>query len=157
MRVNQSTFLTVLTIAHKALTRGENIQDAVQILELHMNNCRASVERERKLASKVPPHQSHSETSTAAAVSEIPKFTGKRLAVLRELSRYDMTDEEGQYYTGFTGNTYRPCRVTLMDAGYVYDTGKREMTKARKYAVVWGITDAGRRFLKGGGDEGLQA
>jgi hypothetical protein len=45
------------------------------------------------------------------------------------------------------GNSYRPCRVTLADKGYVQDTNVRRLTSHRKKAVVWGITQAGIDYL----------
>ena len=70
-------------------------------------------------------------------------------AVLARLSQYPsgLTDEEAQNILGMQGNSYRPCRVTLMDKGLVYDTGKRRKTNQRKDAVVWAVTTTGYSTL----------
>jgi hypothetical protein len=46
------------------------------------------------------------------------------------------------------GNSYRPCRVTLMDRGFVADTGDRRKTNQRKDAVVWTVTLDGYKSLE---------
>jgi hypothetical protein len=48
-----------------------------------------------------------------------------------------LTDEEGQILLGMEGNTYRPCRVTLMDRGWLEDSGQRRLTRFKRKAVVW--------------------
>jgi hypothetical protein len=45
------------------------------------------------------------------------------------------------------GNSYRPCRVSLANRGFVYDTGTRRLTSRRKKAAVWAITPAGTEYL----------
>jgi len=96
----------------------------------------------------IPPHQRHSDTSRMAAASVAPIFSGVRLQVLRAISKHPMTDEQGQGIVGMTGNSYRPCRVTLMDAGLIEDTGSRRKTISGRTAVVWGITAEGREYLE---------
>ena len=115
--------------------------DAVQLVKRKIAN------KKKNLLSQLPPHQSHSDTSVAAAVAKIPTFSGERLKVLRELSVYSMTDEEGQHYLGMSGNSYRPARVQLMDAGLVEDSQERRKTGANRLAVVWQITPMGRQYL----------
>jgi hypothetical protein len=97
----------------------------------------------------LPPHQWHSDTSAAAAIDIAPKFGRMTNAVLTLIARYDdgLTDEEGQALMRLEGNSYRPCRVTLADKGYVRDTDLRRLTSHRKKAVVWGITPAGVAYL----------
>ena len=104
--------------------------------------------RSRGKLAEIPPHQRHSDTSRMAAASVAPSFSGVRLQVLRAISRHSLTDEQGQSIVGMTGNSYRPCRVTLMDAGYVEDTGSRRKTASGRTAVVWGITAEGREYLE---------
>ena len=93
----------------------------------------------------LPPHQWHSDTSAAAAVAIAPKFGRMTRSVLTMIARYQdgLTDEEAQSIMGMQGNSYRPCRVTLMDKGFVVDTGHRRKTRQRKDAVVWSVTPEG--------------
>lgn len=97
----------------------------------------------------LPPHQWHSDTSAEAAAAIAPKFGRMTNAVLVLIARYadGLTDEEGQSLMHMEGNSYRPCRVTLADRGYVYDTGIRRLTAHRKKAVVWAITSKGTEYL----------
>ena len=97
----------------------------------------------------LPPHQWHSDTSAAAAAAIAPKFGRMTRSVLTMIARYQdgLTDEEGQSLTRMEGNSYRPCRVTQADKGFVHDTGVRRLTAHRKKAAVWAITPAGTEYL----------
>jgi hypothetical protein len=97
----------------------------------------------------LPPHQSHSDTSRASAIAEAPTFGLKVRTVLVGFAHAmsGLTDEEGQERLQIEGNSYRPCRVTLMDQGLVYDTGFRRKTRAGRPAVVWDLTAKGRETL----------
>jgi hypothetical protein len=97
----------------------------------------------------LPPHQSHSDTSRASAIAEAPTFGLKVRSVLIGFahSMSGLTDEEGQESLQIEGNSYRPCRVTLMDQGMVYDTGLRRKTRANRPAVVWDLTAKGRETI----------
>jgi hypothetical protein len=120
------------------------VQDSINI-------CIALIEAEMKGKGGVlPPHQSHSDTSTSAALSIAPKFGTMTRDVLVNLTKYPsgLTDEEAQNIMGMQGNSYRPCRVTLMDRGFVADTGDRRKTNQRKDAVVWTVTLAGYKSLE---------
>lgn len=139
-----STVLEIMEVSLKALETGEKFFEAQELLRRHISILRKKI----RPSGDIPPHQSHSDTSTAAAMSEAPKFKGKRLIVLRHLNRTDATDEQAQNNLGMSGNTYRPCRVTLVTDGMAYDTGKRARTNAKKEAVVWGITEKGKQYLK---------
>ena len=99
----------------------------------------------RKGKGHLPPHQWHSDTSRAAAEAIAPKFGTLTRDVLLQLSRFPegLTDEEGQRAAGMQGNSYRPCRVSLMDKGFVVDSGHRRKTHQRKDAVVWCVTPEG--------------
>ena len=115
-----------------------------------INVCIALIQADMK-GGVLPPHQSHSETSTSAALSIAPKFGTMTRDVLVNLTKYPsgLTDEEAQNIMGMQGNSYRPCRVTLMDRGFVADTGDRRKTNQRKDAVVWTVTLDGYKSLKG--------
>lgn len=102
----------------------------------------------------LPPHQMHSDTSRAAAEAVAPKFGTMLRIVLEYLALHShglthgLTDEEGQQISSMPGNSYRPSRVTLMDRGFVVDSGKRRKTHQRKDAVVWSITPEGFAALE---------
>lgn len=100
----------------------------------------------------LPPHQSHSDTSSEAALAIAPKFGPMTLKVLTLLFQHPvgLTDEEAQRLMDMEGNSYRPCRVTLADKGYVWDTGRRRLTSRRRRAAVWAITDRGQEYLEKG-------
>jgi hypothetical protein len=103
-----------------------------------------------KSKGNLPPHQWHSDTSRAAAAAIAPKFGTLTRDVLLQLSRFPngLTDEEGQVAAGMQGNSYRPCRVTLMDSGFVVDSGNRRKTHQRRDAVVWSVTPEGFMALE---------
>ena len=103
----------------------------------------------------LPPHQHHSDTSREAAAAIAPKFGRMTNAVLTLIARYadGLTDEEGQSLMRLEGNSYRPCRVTLANKGYVIDTGVRRLTAHRKKAAVWAITSAGTEYLINNGGQ----
>ena len=115
----------------------DSIKTCIDLLEADLGR--------RKGKGTLPPHQAHSDTSRAAAEAIAPKFGTITRKVLVELSKHPhgLTDEEAQNIIGMQGNSYRPCRVTLMDNGLVCDTGNRRKTRQRKDAVVWAVTNAG--------------
>jgi hypothetical protein len=87
----------------------------------------------------LPPHQKHSDTSMGAALtlSESRRAT-LRAAVLRYLVAHDgATDEEMQLALGMNGNTQRPRRCELLEAGLVIDSGLRRPTRNGRKATVW--------------------
>jgi hypothetical protein len=115
----------------------DTIKTCIALLEADMGR--------RKGKGYLPPHQWHSDTSRAAAEAIAPKFGTITRNVLAHLCTYPdgLTDEEGQHTIGMEGNSYRPCRVTLMDKGFVVDSGHRRKTHQRKDAVVWSVTPEG--------------
>lgn len=123
----------------------QSYEDAVQIIEKEIQNKKRGLKPLRS----IPAHQRHSDTSIDAALEVTPtKFTGRRLSVLKAILQQPMTDEEAQVITGIEGNSYRPCRVSLMESGMVEDSGIRRKTRSQKYAVVWQITSLGKTHLK---------
>ena len=103
--------------------------------------------------SDFPPHQGHSDTSRAAAAAIAPKFGPMQMSVLELFARNPsgLIDEEGQWMLGMDGNSYRPCRVTLEQKGFVKDTEGRRKTRRKRPAVIWAITERGVLFLKNEG------
>lgn len=93
-----------------------------------------------------PPHQSHSDTSSASAAKTAPKFSGRLVVALKmfaSLHHNGATDEEGQSLLDLSGDSYRPIRVTLTKHGLVADSGRRRPTTNGRSAVVWVITHKG--------------
>ncbi len=92
--------------------------------------------------SAVLAHQSHSETSLAAAIAYAGRATTARERVFRLLegSSEGLTDEELQTLLGMSANTQRPRRVELERAGLVQDSGLTRETSAGMLAVVWVVT-----------------
>ena len=108
----------------------------------------AKVTKGYKPLSSIPAHQRHSVTSTMAAMDVAVKFTGVRLNVLKLLAQTSLTDEEAQFKMNMTGNSYRPCRISLTKAGLVEESGEYRRTIAKKYANVWQVTSKGIDYLK---------
>ena len=140
--------LSEFEIVLGALTNDWVSQDhglAVQIIQREIK--KMTRRQRRKPLADIPPHQSHSDTSRAAALQSSLTFSDTRYGVLFALSKWPMTDEEAQTGLSIPGNSYRPCRVTLMDAGLVEDSGHRRRTKANRLAVVWKVTHEGLKTL----------
>jgi hypothetical protein len=86
------------------------------------------------------PFQSHSDTSLEAAESMEPKAGTLRWAVLWYLRDFGpATDERMQDVLQMPASTQRPRRVELVRAGFVYDTGRRALTRSGRHAVLWDV------------------
>ena len=86
------------------------------------------------------PFQKHSDTSREAADSMKPTAATLREAVFNYLfgrGGDGATDEEVQDDLNMPGNTERPRRRELQEAGKVRDSGMRRATKTGRQAVVW--------------------
>lgn len=86
-----------------------------------------------------PPFQPHSTTSRDAARS-IAKHSGHdRQRVLAYLKQHPegATDEAMGFALGLSGNTLRPRRRELQQAGLVKDSGRYELTASKRRATVW--------------------
>lgn len=91
-------------------------------------------------ASKPAPGVRKSATSMAAA----KLMDGKRAPLLSQIYHLllgilpdGLTDEEGQDLLRINGNTYRPRRVELEEAGLVKDSLTTRLTASKRKAVVW--------------------
>lgn len=92
-----------------------------------------------------PPYQFHSGTSRAAAESIRPTAEAMRQRVLEYLrlrAGLGATDDEGQRDMEMAGNTYRPRRCELVEAGLVRDSGTTRPTASGRKAVVWLANDS---------------
>lgn len=87
-----------------------------------------------------PPAQDHSPTSVAAADAIAPVAATLRRMVYEAIAAAGadgLTDEEGAEKVGIGGNTYRPRRRELEQAGRIRDSGRTRMTRSNRKAVVW--------------------
>lgn len=86
-----------------------------------------------------PPAQRHSRTSQKAAASIKYRIGDLHRAILQwlESNPQGACDERmaGELDMGL--NTFRPRRRELQLMGYVEDSGRTEMTKSGRGAVVW--------------------
>lgn len=86
------------------------------------------------------PFQRHSDTSREAA--DAMKYSAETLRetvfnYLNYRGAEGATDEEIQDDLDMAGNTERPRRRELQEAGKVRDSGMRRTTKTGRQAVVW--------------------
>lgn len=86
------------------------------------------------------PPSVHGETSEAAAEAIKPH----RVAQWRKihdrlvLAGWDgLTDQEIQHATNLDPSTERPRRGELVDAGLIYDSGRKRRTLSGRRAIVW--------------------
>lgn len=81
----------------------------------------------------------HPDTSHEAARAVMPKTGTQRRAVLDFVSsrqEHGATDLEIQHALVMNGNTERPRRIELVEAGYLVDSGLRRRTGGRDM-IVW--------------------
>lgn len=95
------------------------------------------------------------ETSEIAAVLIAPNTGKLRYRVLMAIAREGgLTDEEGIAVTGLPPSTYRPRRVELHEGwqefvgGYIRNSGQKRLTRARRPAIVWVVTEKGLKALR---------
>jgi hypothetical protein len=87
-----------------------------------------------------PPSVRGSETSEAAAESIKPEASRLReivLCFIRASGQGGLTDDEMQELIPMGCNTQRPRRVELVNAGYVFNSGRKRKTKSGRDATVW--------------------
>jgi hypothetical protein len=89
----------------------------------------------------VPPHQKHSATSEAAAVSVQQRIGPLHKKILNYLEQNPVgaTDEQLMEQLDMGGNTLRPRRRELQLMGRIGDSGKTRLTRSGRNAVVWRI------------------
>ena len=83
---------------------------------------------------------SNMETSREALESIEPQITNITDRVYQHiLSRGDqgITDDEGFRSLDMNPNTYRPCRINLMDKGLVLNTNTKGVTESGRKAWKW--------------------
>lgn len=79
-------------------------------------------------------------TSRAAAQSVEPRSGTIRHRVHRYFEGrgvYGATDDEAQEFLGIDGNTFRPTRKTLVDDGYLIDSGRTRKNDRGHDCIVW--------------------
>lgn len=86
-----------------------------------------------------PPYQAHSETSRAAAQEIALSVATLRMQVYEAIASAPdgLTDAEGQLALSMEGNTYRPRRRELQQAGSIKESGTKRKTSSGRNAVVW--------------------
>lgn len=93
----------------------------------------------------IPPHQSHSETSAAAA-GEIKESARslrfKVYAYIKQRGAKGATDEEIQDALGMQLQTEVPRRRELVMKGLIVDSGIKRLTKSRRRAAAWVVSGA---------------
>lgn len=98
---------------------------------------------------RIPPHQSHSETSRAAAKRILPKVGTLRRQVydfIESTGLIGATDEEIQVALHMNGNTARPRRRELQKSRLILGLGRRQTLSGRE-AVVWMVANPTQRTL----------
>lgn len=81
-------------------------------------------------------------TSQAAHIAARPKkgtLRYKVWALILGTGNTGATDEEMQIRMGISGDTQRPRRYELVEAGFIKDSGRRRKTTNGKEAIVWVI------------------
>ncbi len=92
----------------------------------------------------VPPHQKHSDTSIAAAISQLNTASTKRARVYRLIKAAEaegLTDDELDILTGWGDNTIRPRRRELVLLKVIEDSGQRRITSTGSKAAAWVVRD----------------
>ena len=91
-----------------------------------------------------PPRSAPGVRKSATSMAAAKLMEGERAPLLAQiyyallgLLPDGLTDEEGQDLLGISGNTYRPRRVELGEAGLVKSSLTTRKTKAKREAVVW--------------------
>jgi hypothetical protein len=88
---------------------------------------------------------SNMETSREALESIEPQITNITDRVYRHIlskGEQGITDDEGFRALGMNPNTYRPCRINLMDKGLVLNTNTKGITDSGRKAWRWKAVQA---------------
>lgn len=83
--------------------------------------------------------RNHPDTSQEAAQTVLPRTGTQRRRVydfIADRGDFGATDLEVQRRLDMDGNTERPRRVELVDAGLVVDSGRRTVVDGRRM-IVW--------------------
>ena len=91
----------------------------------------------------IPPHVAGSDTSLAAALSQLTTAKTKQARVYREIkwNRSGMTDDEIEVATGWRHQTVSARRRELVKLGAIRDSGERRNTRSGRKATVWTPSD----------------
>lgn len=82
--------------------------------------------------------------TTAQAAHEIaaslPELR-RRVLLAIGMSKAGLTDEQIQRRCRMAGNTERPRRIELLEAGIIRDSGRTRRTASGRMAVVWELVE----------------
>ena len=95
---------------------------------------------------KVKTAKNAQRTSVMAAEKALPRSGTKRRLVYDFIERCGMrgaTDDEIQATLNIDGNTVRPTRGSLVEDGYIIDTGTTRKNKHGNECIVWRCADQG--------------
>ena len=83
---------------------------------------------------------SNQETSREALASienELTNITDRVYQLILSVGDKGVTDDEGYRVLKMNPNTYRPCRVNLMEKGLVVNTNNKGITESGRKAWLW--------------------
>ena len=83
---------------------------------------------------------SNQETSREALASiepQISNITDRVYQLINSKGDKGITDDEGYRSLRMNPNTYRPCRVSLMEKGLVVNTNNKGVTESGRKAWLW--------------------
>lgn len=101
-------------------------------------------------------HSNARDTELEAAARVLPRSGTARARVLHAIARAGsggLTDEETSLELEMRLYTAAPRRKELLDAGWIVDSTRRRPTTTGSQAIVWILSDDGRRELDGGDPE----
>ena len=87
----------------------------------------------------IPPHVRGSDTSIAAALSQLDSARTKEAAVWRLIrdAPDGLTDDDAEHLTGWRHQTVSARRRGLVLRKLVTDSGRRRLTSSGRQATVW--------------------
>lgn len=99
------------------------------------------MERQLDLFSPPAPSFDNAPTTRAAAQTAIKpdaaRLRGQVLAYIRSRGASGATDQEIQEHLDMSGDTERPRRRELQQAGLIVDSGQTRLTPSGRAAVCW--------------------
>lgn len=91
------------------------------------------------------------QTARIAALRAMPRSGTQRrrvLALIRRKGAYGATDEEMQDILAMHHNSQTPRRKELEEGDWIIDSGRTRLTDSGSPAIVWVMSENGKRKLK---------